>query len=175
MFPLSSPPFPPDPSQGWETGKSTLLLASGDQGVGVEVCEVCGKNSLEQRAAFCSLYIKVFYLFSLKFILMCNIQDIFTYFRNSSHIGQCQCRTFCKVLTVVQAEGTLQMQCLNKNLTIPTCQPHELLVLEWCIFSVLHHHAAKVKIFDGYHVYLPMSLHSSFIGVNTGNINADHS
>jgi len=50
-------PFLPAPSQCWVTGKSTLLLASGDQGVGVEGREVYGKNSLEQKAEFSVVYI----------------------------------------------------------------------------------------------------------------------
>lgn len=38
------------------TGKSILLSASGDQGVGVECCEVFEKNSVKQKAEFSLVY-----------------------------------------------------------------------------------------------------------------------
>lgn len=56
------PLFPPAPSQCCVTGESTLLSASGGQGVGVEVCEVY-KNSLKQKADFLLVYILKFLLF----------------------------------------------------------------------------------------------------------------
>lgn len=153
---LFSSTHSPDSQQYFEimTGKSTFFSTSGDQGARVKCCEVC-EDSWEQKAQFSLVYILKYLLFEIH----CEMQHtrLLRLLQKEFQHGIMSVQHFLEsaLFSTSRKKTTRTYLFQTANYTL-----FQFFSVRYSAFSVTTFSSTKVKIFDGYHVYLPKALHN---------------